>query len=259
MGFDISVKVRELGELQGVFMGATKNSIYLKDAILKKASSTIISSMKISRKYIISVGRLQAPAFEKFSAKELAVAMKLNNGAYAHNISKVLTEKQTESPVTTDSLNRPSVKKLIKGYELNSCIENISEGVEEDSDQKNKSDKKNISGKKGKKESGEWNQFEANEKLFGIKSKFDMDEYTTPIDTTASDYLKRYEQSNKIANEIVNEKTTDLHRLEERGIFKNNGEQTDEAIYSSVNSTKVWDTKKKQPCTVERPSLMLRT
>lgn len=47
-----------------------------------------------------------------------------------------------------------------------------------------------------------WDQFAANEKLFGVRTQFDEDAYTTKIDRNAADYKERERRAQVLANEI---------------------------------------------------------
>ncbi|EOA30174.1 hypothetical protein CARUB_v10013292mg [Capsella rubella] len=80
-----------------------------------------------------------------------------------------------------------------------------------------------------------WNQFEANESLFGVKSTFDEELYTTKLERgTQTKELE--EQARRIANEIEGETTRDLHVAEERGLkLKEKFDFDEEARYSSVS------------------------
>lgn len=51
---------------------------------------------------------------------------------------------------------------------------------------------------------GSWDQFAANESLFGVKPTFDEDVYTTKIDRNAADFKERERKAQAIANEIMN-------------------------------------------------------
>lgn len=51
---------------------------------------------------------------------------------------------------------------------------------------------------------GSWDQFAANESLFGVKPTFDEDAYTTKIDRNAADFKERERKAQAIANEIMN-------------------------------------------------------
>ena len=48
-----------------------------------------------------------------------------------------------------------------------------------------------------------WDQFTANEKLFGVKAGFDEDVYTTRLDRSAPDFKERERKAQRIANEII--------------------------------------------------------
>lgn len=48
-----------------------------------------------------------------------------------------------------------------------------------------------------------WDQFTANEQLFGVKASFDEDVYTTKLDRSAPDYKEREREAQRIANEIL--------------------------------------------------------
>lgn len=48
-----------------------------------------------------------------------------------------------------------------------------------------------------------WDQFAANEKLFGVKTNFDEDVYTTKLDRSAADFKERERKAQRIANEII--------------------------------------------------------
>jgi PAB1-binding protein PBP1 len=48
-----------------------------------------------------------------------------------------------------------------------------------------------------------WDQFSANETLFGVKASFDEDAYTTKLDRSAPDFKERERKAQRIANEII--------------------------------------------------------
>jgi PAB1-binding protein PBP1 len=48
-----------------------------------------------------------------------------------------------------------------------------------------------------------WDQFAVNEKLFGVKTNFDEEAYTTKLDRSAPDYKERERKAQRIANEIL--------------------------------------------------------
>ncbi|KAL1538135.1 Polyadenylate-binding protein-interacting protein 3, variant 2 [Salvia divinorum] len=79
-----------------------------------------------------------------------------------------------------------------------------------------------------------WDQFEVNKTLFGVKSTFDEELYTTKLDRgPRTKELER--EALKIAREIEGEQTLDLHLAEERGIqIDGNIEIDEETRFSSV-------------------------
>ncbi|KAM0671758.1 hypothetical protein CWI42_120910 [Ordospora colligata] len=79
-------------------------------------------------------------------------------------------------------------------------------------------------------EGKDWNQFEANSKLFNIDGKFDEQEYMEVIDRTCEVYKANILIAKKIENEIMHSATNDQHILEERGVKVNR----EEDAYSSV-------------------------
>ncbi|KAI8049179.1 LsmAD domain-containing protein [Syncephalis plumigaleata] len=61
-----------------------------------------------------------------------------------------------------------------------------------------------------------WDQFEANKKLFGLKSDYNEEIYTTKLDRNKPDYKEREKAAIKIANEILRSTTDNVHVAEER-------------------------------------------
>lgn len=79
-----------------------------------------------------------------------------------------------------------------------------------------------------------WNQFEVNETLFGVKSTFNEELYTTKLERGPQ--MRDLErEALRIAREIQGEETHDLHLAEERGVqLHGNLEIDEETLYSSV-------------------------
>ncbi|KAJ1696292.1 hypothetical protein LUZ63_004804 [Rhynchospora breviuscula] len=86
----------------------------------------------------------------------------------------------------------------------------------------------------GRKWSRNWDQFETNEALFGVKSTFNEEIYTTKLEK--GPHMKELEMhASRIAREIEGEDTDDLHLAEERGInFVDNLDIDEELRYSAV-------------------------
>lgn len=63
---------------------------------------------------------------------------------------------------------------------------------------------------------GAWDQFAVNERLFGVKTDYDENIYTTVIDKSHPEYSKRYAAADRKAREIENSVTNNRHVEEER-------------------------------------------
>ena len=63
---------------------------------------------------------------------------------------------------------------------------------------------------------GGWNQFEANEALFGLTTDYDENIYTTTIDRNNPHYSARAAAADRIAKQIESSATTNRHVAEER-------------------------------------------
>ncbi|KAJ0410272.1 hypothetical protein P43SY_002604 [Pythium insidiosum] len=79
-----------------------------------------------------------------------------------------------------------------------------------------------------------WNQFEANEKLFGVVSTFDENLYTTKLDRGKLS-TEQSREAERIAREIERETTGNFHLQEERGQRVEREDLDEEALYSSVD------------------------
>jgi PAB1-binding protein PBP1 len=63
---------------------------------------------------------------------------------------------------------------------------------------------------------GQWDQFEANEKLFGVTTQFDESHYTTQIDRSHPQYKEREARAERLAREIEGTTSNNAHVAEER-------------------------------------------
>ncbi|MQL77651.1 hypothetical protein Taro_010062 [Colocasia esculenta] len=79
-----------------------------------------------------------------------------------------------------------------------------------------------------------WDQFETNKALFGVKSTFDEDLYTTKLERGPQ--MRELErEALRIAREIEDDETHDLHLAEERGVhLDENFDLDEETRFSSV-------------------------
>ncbi|EKM58280.1 uncharacterized protein PHACADRAFT_252488 [Phanerochaete carnosa HHB-10118-sp] len=64
----------------------------------------------------------------------------------------------------------------------------------------------------------QWDQFAANEKLFGVKANFDEEAYTTKLDRNAPDFKEKEKRAQQVAAEIMSGATSNSHVAEERKI-----------------------------------------
>ncbi|CAG8591949.1 771_t:CDS:10 [Paraglomus occultum] len=98
---------------------------------------------------------------------------------------------------------------------------------------------------------GNWDQFAANEQLFGLKTDFDEEIYTTKLDRSKADFKERERQAIQLANEITKTQTTNVHVLEERGVLIDDSQMDEEDRYGAVNQNS------KSPRTPTQPLIPL--
>ncbi|KAI8909699.1 LsmAD domain-containing protein [Gorgonomyces haynaldii] len=79
---------------------------------------------------------------------------------------------------------------------------------------------------------GPWDQFKANEQLFGVDTDFDEGLYTTKVDKSGPDFHKREQEAARLAREIEQKATSNPHLAEERG--QQVADEDEESKYSSV-------------------------
>jgi PAB1-binding protein PBP1 len=79
-----------------------------------------------------------------------------------------------------------------------------------------------------------WDQFETNERLFGVNTDFNEEDYTTKLDRSDPSFKAKEAMAIKLAKEIESTTSTNIHVAEERGqaVFDKNLDE--EARYSSV-------------------------
>lgn len=227
MVYDICVKIKGIGEVCGNYVKSTKNSIYLKNALLSKSSGVVVALFKIEKKFVVSISRMGLPLFESFSDFELKAISDLNNPDYNEKIQEILKSRGVTN------LSVESTKNVVENN-LNG-INSLDQSLKSSSLTKLKKSKK------------EWNQLAANDELYGVPPEFDMNDYSIRIDRTAVGYKELEEKSIKIAQEIMAQETTDIHRLEERGTT--NGIICDDILYSTVSLDNKWEEVEANPAT----------
>lgn len=97
----------------------------------------------------------------------------------------------------------------------------------------------------------DWNQFEANSKLFNIDNKFDEEEYMDVLDKSSNWYKSKLLMARRIEKEIMSSTTTDPHRLEERGLGRS---PENEDMYSTVIGKDHISVASKTPSPMEKQS-----
>lgn len=76
--------------------------------------------------------------------------------------------------------------------------------------------------------SGTWDQFAANERLFGLKTDYDENIYTTTIDKSHPQYKERMAAAERKAREIERSAPVTAHVAEERIMDFQGGDDRDE-------------------------------
>ncbi|GJJ72528.1 hypothetical protein EMPS_04886 [Entomortierella parvispora] len=82
--------------------------------------------------------------------------------------------------------------------------------------------------------SASWDQFAANEKLFGVRTDFDEELYTTRLDRSGADFKAREQYAIQIANEIQQTASSNVHMQEERGLAVDDSGLDEEDRYGAV-------------------------
>ncbi|KAJ5637659.1 SM domain found in ataxin-2 [Penicillium lividum] len=100
-------------------------------------------------------------------------------------------------------------------------------------------------------DSSGWDQFETNERLFGAKTSYDENLYTTVIDRSDPAFRQKQVEAARIAREIEGTDTENVHMREERGLVAPaTGDDDEEAKYSGVQR----DGKSFQPLVTGQPN-----
>ncbi|EKD02971.1 mRNA polyadenylation-related protein [Trichosporon asahii var. asahii CBS 8904] len=79
-----------------------------------------------------------------------------------------------------------------------------------------------------------WDQFETNTRLFGAKTDYDEELYTTKLDRSSPGYKKREREADRLANEILSKTSSNSHIAEERGQAVAGDTKDEEEKYSGV-------------------------
>ncbi|KEI36723.1 uncharacterized protein L969DRAFT_54397 [Mixia osmundae IAM 14324] len=81
---------------------------------------------------------------------------------------------------------------------------------------------------------GKWDQFEVNEKLFGAKTDFDEEIYTTKLDRSGKDFKDKERRAARLAQDILSSTSSNAHVQEERNVVTQGDALDEEDKYSGV-------------------------
>lgn len=84
-----------------------------------------------------------------------------------------------------------------------------------------------------------WDQFAVNERLYGVKTVYDDDLYTTKLDRSGKDYADRERRAAKVASEILSSAPTNAHVAEERNLATGRAEglsEEDRCVMASARA-----------------------
>jgi PAB1-binding protein PBP1 len=69
---------------------------------------------------------------------------------------------------------------------------------------------------------GGWDQFETNQRLYGVQSDYDPDFYTTAINSNRPNFARAAAEAERLAREIERGSSSNPHVREERGLAAEN-------------------------------------
>ncbi|KZV87183.1 hypothetical protein EXIGLDRAFT_208313 [Exidia glandulosa HHB12029] len=87
---------------------------------------------------------------------------------------------------------------------------------------------------------GSWDQFVANEQMFGVTTSFDEDVYTTKLDRNGPDFKERERKAQQIANEIMGTAAANPHIAEERNQADDSGVNEEDKYGAVVRSANAY-------------------
>jgi len=176
---------------------------------------------------------------------ELGVCLKMaknktgdnnQNNSYITNLI-IMGKDLAQISVTNLELNKPERMSSRDTFKTDSAISGKSGEIFERQLQKWEPEKGNYDISLELTDDGtneKWDQFETNEKLFGITTDYDEEIYTTALDRTKSDFKKREQEAIKIAAEIEKASTENIHLAEERGQIIDDSDMDEEDRYGAV-------------------------
>lgn len=126
---------------------------------------------------------------------------------------------QTDSSISSKSSNAVGGKRQLQAWVPDSADPSIELSA----------DNSSTNGK-------QWDQFAANERLFGVKTDFDESAYTTSINLKDPRFAERAAKAEKLAKEISStaKSTLNPHLIEERSGVLREGDEDEEDLYGAV-------------------------
>ncbi|KZS88055.1 hypothetical protein SISNIDRAFT_460103 [Sistotremastrum niveocremeum HHB9708] len=85
-----------------------------------------------------------------------------------------------------------------------------------------------------------WDQFAANEQMFGVTTSFDEELYTTKLDRSGPDFKERERKAQQLANEIMSSTTSNPHIAEERNLVDDSGMNEEDKYGAVVRSANAY-------------------
>ncbi|CAO3664768.1 unnamed protein product [Umbelopsis vinacea] len=217
VGLNVQVKTKDGAEIEGLFHAATTSSDL---AIVLKLARKIQTSDEGTAQGDNKTNPNPAVATMIIQAKDLVQVSAINVDFEA--TTKPVAEKDTFK-TDVDISGRGSEIRERQLHRWNPDAHTNEEiGGLEDSDTF------------GETKSDNWDQFAANEKLFGLKTNFDEELYTTKLDRSAPDFKAREKRAAEMAAEIQRSASTNVHMMEERGLQMDDSGMDEEDRYGAV-------------------------
>jgi len=208
----------------GIFFGATLESHDLVYAfkMVQKLKSGEIDGVQASRDQYVGMGEDHSMSFDTKDVVDLAV----------EGVTLLPQEKRANGIPVALLIQRAKTDPVVgsaTGFRTDTHISgNVARGGRDLQRWTSSANTDVDISLEDSKSGGVWDQFQANEKLFGLKSDYDENIYTTRIDRSNPQYRQREAEAHRIAREIEGSSSTNAHQREERGIIDEDGELDEE-------------------------------
>jgi PAB1-binding protein PBP1 len=211
-GLKVRITLVDGAEYDGTFSTSTDSAYTVKMVQQKKAANGDISNGTQKLNKYIGNGDQHTMSFQKRDVVDLHVtAASLPKVEYKSLSGTVSLSHAQASPLTRSGpANSFRTDTAISGNRAQGerVLQRWVPDMPEDVDASLESGR-NSSG-------GGWDQFAANERLFGLKTDYDENIYTTSIDRSHPQYKQRMAEAERKAREIEGSVATNSHIAEER-------------------------------------------